>query len=395
MARGFLWKMKSRILFVDQYGYMGGAQRVLLDLILGLPASEYQMVVALNGSGEFREQLVCRGIPVEPLPLGQYRSGRKTTADYFRFIFHTVHSARLLSFYVQKHNSTLIYANGPRAFVACAMAGRKTRRRVIWHLHNVFQRGLELRLLGHFGQRVDRIVSCSEAAATPLIRHNPCLKSRTQVIYNGIPSWLKGPLLPIENTKKEGSWPADALVFGILGRITPAKGQKIFLEAASSVVRDFPDTRFLIIGSPAPDDHIDQAYRRNLLQQARDSNLEKCVRFEEQQKSLSEVYALLDVVVVASTVVEAFSMTILEAMASEKSVIAPASGGPLEMLKHDISGILVEKMNPENLAAAMKFLICNPAKRSAIALAARVEAQMRFTQEMFLDKIEKTLRICL
>jgi glycosyltransferase involved in cell wall biosynthesis len=386
--------MPNRILFVDQYGYMGGAQRVLLDLIHGLRANDCQVVVALNGQGEFRDELIGQGVRVEWLPLGPYRSGRKSAADFLRFTFHTLYSARLLSNYVKRHSSTLIYANGPRAFIACALAGRKTHRQVIWHLHNVFQSGLELRLIGRFGQMADHIVACCNAAVDPLIRHNPSLKSKTHVIYNGIPSWLAPPSFPGEKVIKEKSSPPHGLVFGILGRITPAKGQKIFLDAASLILREFPDTRFLIVGSPAPGDPIDQAYWQNLLQQARDPKLVKCVRFETHQKNVSGVYALLDVVVVASTMVEGCSMTILEAMASNLPVIAPASGGPLEMLRHEETGILVKCMDHEKLAAAMKKLICNPTRRSAIALAAQEEAHQRFSQKLFLEEMMKLLQIC-
>jgi phosphatidylinositol alpha 1,6-mannosyltransferase len=87
-------------------------------------------------------------------------------------------------------------------------------------------------------------------------------------------------------------------------------------------------------------------------------------------------------------------MTLLEAIASGKPVIAPASGGPLEILSHGISGILIDKMRPESLAAAMKSLICNPGKREAIAQTAREMARVRFAREKFLREMIKTLQIC-
>lgn len=386
--------MTSRILFVDQYAYMGGAQRVLLDLILGLRANDYEVVSALNGRGEFRDLLTDTGIAVEALPLGHYRSGRKRVSDYLRFPYHTMNSARILAKQVRKHHSTLIYANGPRAFIACALAGRKTHRPVIWHLHNVIHDRLELHMLGRFGQMVGHIIACSEAAAAPLIQQYPRLRSKTHVIYNGIPSWVRMPQSPEEKVIRPESPPRKGLVFGISGRITPAKGQTIFLEAASLIFQEFPDTRFLIVGSPAPDDPVDQSYLRALHQQAESSNLGDRVRFAEHQRDPAEIYAWLDVLVVASTVAEAFPLTILEAMALNIPVIAPALGGIREMIRNEYSGLLVKGMTPESLAAAMRTLICNPRLRAAFAHTAHEEATRRFSQKKFLGETLKLFEIC-
>jgi glycosyltransferase involved in cell wall biosynthesis len=386
--------MTQRILFVDQFGYFGGAQRVLLDLIQELSKDGDEAWVALNGEGEFRDALVNAGIPVRSLPLGDYSSGGKSVLETIRFFISTLHCIWLIFRYVRNQKSDLIYANGPRTFIGAVLAGRLTRRPVLWHLHNILPTGAILRLLCCFGKWTQGIIACSKAAAIPWIQCNPRLKLKIQVIYNDVPSWLKASPILTAKLEKRMPLPIQFLVFGILGRITPVKGQKIFLKAALLILKEFPDTQFMIIGSPAPRNKVDHEYWEELIHAVHESQLTNHIHFIEHTKNLMEVYTLLDVVVVASLVAEAFPLTILEAMTLQKSIIAPSSGGIPEMLKNDFSGILIEKITPETLAAAMKTLICNPTQRSAIALAAQEEALLRFSQKRFLDEINKVLKIC-
>ena len=79
--------MSHKLLFLDQFGTLGGGQRVLLETLKSLDHAQYQPIVALGTRGDFRERLLDEGIPVMELPLGSYRSGKKTPLDVVRFFF--------------------------------------------------------------------------------------------------------------------------------------------------------------------------------------------------------------------------------------------------------------------------------------------------------------------
>src|SRR5262249_11677488 len=135
--------MSSTLIFLDQFGYLGGAQRVLLETLGSLDRSEYQPIVALGTNGEFRQRLLDGGISVLDLPLGEYHSGKKTFLDKVRFSFRSLYCAFVLARWVVRHRAKLLFANGPRTFACVTLTGVLPRRPVIWHLHNVFTAGVE------------------------------------------------------------------------------------------------------------------------------------------------------------------------------------------------------------------------------------------------------------
>ena len=65
--------MVRRLLFLDQFGHLGGAQRILWEVLKSLDPAEYDYCVAINGPGEFRDTLVNERIPVLNLSLGDYQ----------------------------------------------------------------------------------------------------------------------------------------------------------------------------------------------------------------------------------------------------------------------------------------------------------------------------------
>src|SRR5262245_58370377 len=133
--------MSYKLLFLDQFGTLGGGQRVLLETLNSLDRSQYQAVVALGARGDFRDRLLDEGIPVMDLPLGSYHSGKKTPLDMVRFFLRSLYCALVLTKWVFRRSPDLLFANGPRTFVCATLVGWLTRRPVIWHLHNVLPQG--------------------------------------------------------------------------------------------------------------------------------------------------------------------------------------------------------------------------------------------------------------
>ena len=120
--------MSYKLLFLDQFGTLGGGQRVLLETLNSLDHAQYQAIVALGTRGDFRERLLDEGIPVMDLPLGGYHSGEKTPLDMVRFFFRSMYCALVLTGWVFRHRPDLLFANGPRTFICVTLAGWLTRQ---------------------------------------------------------------------------------------------------------------------------------------------------------------------------------------------------------------------------------------------------------------------------
>ena len=232
------------LLFVDQFAHFGGAQKVLWQTLKSLDSPDVTVRVALNGAGKFKDALVAEGIPVLDLPLGNYSSRRKTIADILRFCIRTAICAWKLVGYGHENTVDLLYANGPRTFIATAMAGRWLRKPVIWHLQNVLTSKSEIWTLQIFSRWVSRILVCSKAVAAPLLAQRANLEARIRLVYNPLPDWDAVP-------SGDGlrSQPARPL-FRNFGRITPFKGQKCFLMAARTVLVQCP--QHLLLGHRQP-----------------------------------------------------------------------------------------------------------------------------------------------
>jgi len=385
--------MRKKILFLDQFGTLGGGQQVLLDTLSTLDTAQFDPTVALNGDGPFRKLLLSRKTRVIDLPLGNYHSRRKTIGDVARFGQRTLRCSLYLASTVLRNHFDLIFANGPRTFACGALAGRLTGRPVIWHLHNVLS-SETAKALSLMAPWVNRVIACSRAAAEPLIKHRPGLRSRIQLIRNPVPDWQEIEQTAV--TLRGRFAPEEGVVFfGVLGRVTPFKGQAQFIKAAQIVLQHSRKVRFLVIGSPAPDDKEDQGYYRELRNQVEKSRIESYVHFIEHENEVQRCYALLDAVVMASQGNEASPRTLIEAMYLGKPVLAPSQGGIPEILRDDETGLLMESAEPDVLAGRMLELLNDSARRQILGNAAKKDVRARFSRNLFQQEMNKALSVCI
>jgi len=386
--------MSYKLLFLDQFGTLGGGQRVLLETLNSLDRAQYQATVALGTNGDFRERLLEEGIPVMDLPLGSYHSGKKTPLDMVRFFFRSLYCAVVLTGWVFRHRPDLLFANAPRTFVCVTLAGCFTRRPVVWHLHNVLPQGVELSLLAIFSRWVHSIVVCSQAAAQPLLERRPGLQSKIRLIYNPVPRLKQPTAGDVDKLRKSfGVWPDDVCI-GILGRVTPFKGQWHFLQAARLVLQQTHGARFFVIGSPAAE-KTDQEYYSQLRLIVEQSGMKNRVFFVEHQRDVENFLAMMDVVVVASQGPEALPQTVIEAMSMGKVVIAPASGGIVEIVEDRKTGLFAEVEEAEKLAGAMLKLIHEPDVRKFLGSSAQERISRLQSSEKFGAAIQSALTSCL
>jgi glycosyltransferase involved in cell wall biosynthesis len=388
--------MTGNLLFVDQFAYFGGAQKVLLETLNSLDPSQFRCHVALNGPGPFREALLKMGVQVADLPLGNYNSSRKTLSDVLRFGIRTLFCTWYLARYARRWRCDLFYANGPRTFVAAALAGCLLRKRVIWHLHNVLTNKAEIRLLLFFSSLVSKIVVCSHAAAAPLLAGIPQLKAKIRVLYNPHPDWDWAP--PADHgprSREEHDPGVSKFRFGILGRITPFKGQKEYLKAAASIVDQAPETQFFVIGSPVQGDTAGITYQAELEEQVRNTTLENRTFFLPYQANIRGCIENLDAVINASAGPEALPQSLIEAMFLSKPVIAPAQGGPLEMVEDSMTGLLYRPNDEAALARKMLDLLQSPELVMQLGLRARSNAIEQFSraryQHVITEELARTL----
>ncbi|MBD3307873.1 glycosyltransferase [candidate division KSB3 bacterium] len=161
--------------------------------------------------------------------------------------------------------------------------------------------------------------------------------------------------------RTELALPADVPLIGIVARLVPVKGHTYFLEAARHVLNAHPEARFVIVG--------DGELRNALEQTAEESGIRSHVHFLGFRRDLPEMYADLDVVVLSS-LNEGLPVTLIEALAAGKPVVAANVGGVADLVQHEQSGFLVPPKDSTALAQGICQLLALP-EQQRIAMGQR------------------------
>jgi phosphatidylinositol alpha 1,6-mannosyltransferase len=147
--------------------------------------------------------------------------------------------------------------------------------------------------------------------------------------------------------------PDGQTLVGYVGRIAPEKRVDLLTEVAA-----LPGVRLVIIGSGP----TEAAVRRAIP--------DAVFLGQRHGADLASIYASLDMFV-HSGPHETFGQTLQEAAASGLPVIAPAAGGPLDLVDDGVTGFLVAPGDAGALARAVARLAADPDLRAAQGRAAR------------------------
>ncbi|WP_405938712.1 glycosyltransferase [Streptomyces sp. NBC_00726] len=170
----------------------------------------------------------------------------------------------------------------------------------------------------------------------------------------------------------------DTLVW--VGRIEPAKDLTGLLHAFAEVRLAEPDARLRIIGAPAPGPAGAACLARCRALAGRLFPEEDAVGFEEiggpEVPELAQAYAAAGVVVLSS-VVEGFPISLVEAMFCGRATVSTDVGAVVEVIGG--TGLVVPPRNPRALADACLALLRDPERRARLGAAARARALELFT----------------
>ncbi len=359
------------VLFLDQFNELGGAQQCLLDLVDGMAG--HNLFAALPGDGPLASALRSRGVQVFELPSMSYSHGRKSAEDVLRFAIDTFRVSRRLRAIIRGHGVELVYVNGPRLLPAAALASKT----FVYHAHSY----LDKRYAGALARwslrrRNARVMASSHFVASAL---RPC---RVRVIYNGVPEIPFRPpargdrSLTVATRKGEGR----AWRIGIVGRIAPEKGQVDFVAAAHILSARGVHAEYRIQGEPL---FSDSTY----LDRVRELSAGLPIVFAGWSDDVASIFSGLDLLVVASSWVEATPRVIIEAFSAGVPVVSYPAGGIPELIEDSVTGVLISSATPESLAEAIEQMLEDPARINQIACTARAAWEERFTVQRYVREV--------
>jgi teichuronic acid biosynthesis glycosyltransferase TuaC len=221
-------------------------------------------------------------------------------------------------------------------------------------------------------------VICISDKVSETVADRAAAPVNTKVIYNGVDAQVFSPA------------PADSPPNTILsiGNLIPIKGHELLIRALASVLPRYPLISCEIIG--------DGPERHRLTRLASDCNIASKVRFVGRQSRKQVVEAMRRCVLFAlPSRYEGLGCVYLEAMSTEKPVIACRGQGIDEIIRHGSNGWLIEPGNLQELIAALSALLQNLQLRRQIGEAARRTVLQSLTSAHQATQLVLLYRECL
>jgi glycosyltransferase involved in cell wall biosynthesis len=317
-------------LLVTSAGMLGGAERVLLDWARAL---ERPTLLACP-PGPLAE--AAARADVEPVPIAGRPLERRGRSG--RAALDLAALGRDIAWIARRCGPAVVVASGLRPILAAAGAPLFGARLVALH-HDFPPVSISRPALRAAALRADAVVATSRAIARAV--------GGAEVIHPGVDraAWALPDPPP---------HPRRAL---FIGALVPWKRADLALEIAARV----PDLALDVAGAPLPGDS--RAFAAALRERAERPDLAGRVRFlgevEEARAALAPAHCLLH-----CADREPFGLAPVEALAAGRPVVAPAAGGPLEIVTPDC-GRLYEPGNPHAGATAVESVLADPGAPTA------------------------------
>ncbi len=330
--------MMKKILFIDQNSSLGGGQRVLLDLMQFALNEGYQVFLMLPTSGYVTNIAETMKIPFSFFPLKAMTAGEKKLYEKILYPFNSFKAASKIEEFALLNDIDLIFANGPRVFLPSVLSGKKISKPVHLELHLLFQKGLEKKLIELLlkSHIVKSAVACSNIVFEPF---KNILPQKMSVV----PYWVSPQFLKKEKRREElrEKWNLleNDIAIGVIGRISPTKGQVFCLESLLPLLEKNKNMVLIFGGSS---DFENPKEEETLKAKAFQSSCRERIRIVGMVEGL-EFYDALDILCVPSLWEEPFGLVAVEGMARELPVVVTKSGALAETVVDGETGFVVEK----------------------------------------------------
>lgn len=225
--------------------------------------------------------------------------------------------------------------------------------------------------------RIDRVVAVS-ATQLDELRTLGFRADRITVIPNGIPAPV--PARPREGVRAELGLAEDEVLALLVATLRPEKRADLFVEAVRRAYGREPRLRGVIAGGGPELERV-----RSLAAQE-----PGVLSVLGERDDVPDLIAAADVVCLTSTF-EGLPMTVLEAMALSRPVVASKVGGIPDAITDGRTGLLIPTGDSEAFADALVVLTSDPDLRRSMGEAAQIDYRQRYTLETMAERYGEVL----
>lgn len=268
---------------------------------------------------------------------------------------------------------TVLHIQKPYDLPVGQLANRLFQTRLLFGCH-----GKDFFLGDKFWARgVKAAVSCSHYNAETVRQHYGVLP---EVVYNGIDIDFFSPRLPNPALRAKFAAPEEFLLMQV-GRQVRWKGVQYFIEAVALLKERGLPVRAILAG--------DGPYRKTLEKIAAKYNVTDRITFlgNVPNRDLPDYYACVDIVVGTSFANETFGISLCEAAACERPIVASDFGGFREVVQEGKTGYLYPPQDALELANRLELLLSDAEKRLAFGKAGREFVAANFTWPQVAERV--------
>jgi glycosyltransferase involved in cell wall biosynthesis len=382
--------MKS-ILFIHQSAELYGSDKTILMFISKLDKTKYKSIVILPFDGPLKREFEKNNITVVIAPVLKLYRKMFTPSNLIKLFKEYKEGLKIISQLHKEHNFQLVYSHTLAALIGIIFAS-KNKVKHLWHVQEIIAKP---QLFNWVFKRILSIKSNHKIAYDShetmrfWMEGNAVLTQKSEAVWNGIDVDQKvnysQELINAVRTDFFKVTPNE-LVIALVGRINSWKGQPLLLDAFHLLTQKFDNIKLVFIGSAPPNQ---ENFEITLNEKIKEYHLEDKALIIPFQEEIGKFWDSIDIAVVPSTEPEPFGMVVIEAMLSEKPVVASNHGGPTEIVLPNETGFLFEPNNKESLAENIEKLIVDSVLRKTLGINGKKRAIDVFSLDNHVRHFEK------
>ncbi len=346
----------------------GGAERLAVTISASLPRERFRSSVCalLGKEGPLVEDLRRHAIPHHYLDAG---SGSKAMLAWNLF--------RLL----RRERVDILQIHGAYTLLNCFLPAKLAGVKIVYteHARQTISILRSARLAARYFSRGTALVVCvSENLRSFFQEVLKVPAARLQVIHNGIDTRR------FRNNTPPFSGNGSHRVIGCIARLTQAKDHANLLKAFAIVAGRHKGVKLVLVG--------EGELREEIQRQIFELGLVGSVEMLGNRNDIPQLLSEMDIFVLPSRR-EGFPVSILEAMAAGRPVVATAVGGVAEVISSGVNGIMVPPEAPEALAASLLELLDDSSRAVELATRGMLSVRSNFSVICMMDQYEKMFEL--
>jgi glycosyltransferase involved in cell wall biosynthesis len=364
--------MKKRIVHIAKITGIHGMEKHLLSLLPELNKHYEILFIILHESekpiNEYINLLHHRGVTVYPVKIGFHIDP---------LCFGKIYSL------LKKINPAIVHTHlihGDVYGICAARCAGITSIVSTRHNDDTFRLNPGISALNSFlDKKISKIISISGWIARFVKKYEAVPSKKITTIYYGMAALQTA--LTESSVRDEVGFSKEHIVLGIIARLVEQKGHRYLIEAFASAIKKNSNLKLLIVG--------DGVLRSSLESYVRKEKLDGIIRFTGYRSDVADVLAALDIFVHPS-LWEGFGLSILEAMAMGKPVIATNVSAIPELVEDGVTGLLVKTKDSTSLAQAIVTLSLDASLRKKFGQ----KGQEKFEQQFSTDRmVQQTVNV--